>query len=162
MIKWSDFMIKKFFVIAICVAGVTGCANDNTLSGDVYSASQAKQIQTVTYGTLVTVRPVTIQGGDGSNVVGSIGGAVLGGFLGNTVGGGKGKNLATAAGAVAGGVAGNAAQSAMSRSNGVELEIRRDDGSIIMVVQKQGTTKYSEGQRVMIATSGSTVTVTPR
>ncbi len=36
--------------------------------------------QNVSYGTIVNVRQVQIQGGDDSNVIGAIGGAVLGGF----------------------------------------------------------------------------------
>lgn len=155
-------MITRCLVLATTVAILAGCTNTNTLSGDVYSASQAKQVQTVTYGTLISARPVTIQGGNNTNLAGAIGGAVLGGFLGNTIGGGRGRNLATAAGAVAGGVAGQGIESALNRSNGVELEIRQDDGKTIIVVQKQGPTKFNPGQRVMIATSGSTVTVTPR
>ena len=93
---------------------------------------------------------------------GAIGGAVLGGFLGNTIGGGTGRSLATAAGAVAGGVAGQGVQGAMNKTQGVELEIRKDDGNTILVVQKQGTTPFSVGQRVAIAGSGSQVTVSPR
>ena len=54
----------------------------------------------MSYGTLVSVRPVKIQGGDDNNVIGAIGGAVLGGFLGNTIGGGTGRSLATAGGAI--------------------------------------------------------------
>ncbi len=69
---------------------------------------------------------------------------------GNTVGGGTGRSLATAAGAVAGGVAGQGVQSAMNKTQGVELEIRKDDGNTIMVVQKQGNTRFSPGQRVVL------------
>ncbi|MDN5681809.1 MAG: hypothetical protein L0G81_14400, partial [Ewingella sp.] len=58
-------------------------------------------------------------------------------------------------------VAGQGVQSTLNRSNGVELQIRRDDGSTIQVVQKVGPTKFSVGQRVSLATSGSTVTVSP-
>lgn len=87
----------------------------------------------------------------------------MGGFLGNTIGGGRGNSLATAGGAVAGGVAGQGIQSAMNRSEGVQLEIRRDDGSNIVVVQAQGPTRFSAGQRVIIASDRSgTVTVSPR
>ena len=129
---------------------LVGCVNNDTLSGDVYTASEAKQVQNVSYGTIVNVRPVQIQGGDDSNVIGAIGGAVLGGFLGNTVGGGTGRSLATAAGAVAGGVAGQGVQSAMNKTQGV------------MVVQKQGNTRFSPGQRVVLASNGSQVTVSPR
>ncbi|WP_437887594.1 outer membrane lipoprotein SlyB [Phytobacter sp. V91] len=151
-------------ILAVTLVGFTlaGCVNDNTLSGDVYSASEARQVQNVTYGTVVNVRQVQIQGGDENNVVGALGGAVLGGFLGNTIGGGTGRSLATAAGAVAGGVAGQGVQGAMNKSQGVELEIRKDDGNSIMVVQKQGNSRFSAGQRVAIASNGSQVTVSPR
>ncbi len=67
-----------------------------------------------------------------------------------------------AAGAVAGGVAGQGVQSAMNKTQGVELEIRKDDGNTIMVVQKQGNTRFSPGQRVVLASNGSQVTVSPR
>lgn len=40
-------MIKPFVAVAIAVVTLTGCANNNTLSGDVFTASQAKQVQTV-------------------------------------------------------------------------------------------------------------------
>ncbi|EMH4160928.1 outer membrane lipoprotein SlyB [Pluralibacter gergoviae] len=151
-------------VLAVSMVGLTlaGCVNDSSLSGDVYSASEAKQVQNVTYGTIVHVRPVKIQGGDDTNAIGAIGGAVLGGFLGNSVGGGAGRKLATAAGAVAGGVAGQGVQGVMNKSNGVELEIRKDDGNTIMVVQKQGDTRFAVGQRVVMASNGRDVTVSPR
>ena len=147
-------------VLGVSRIGLTlaGCVNDSSLSGDVYSASEAKQVQNVTYGTIVNARPGQIQGGDDTNVVGAIGGAVLGG----TIGGGTGRSLATAAGAVAGGVAGQGVQGAMNKTQGVELEIRKDDGSTIMVVQKQGNTRFSAGQRVVLASNGSQVTVSPR
>ncbi|MCG8707987.1 glycine zipper 2TM domain-containing protein [Brenneria sp. 4F2] len=155
-------MMKRLLVVTLAGVTLAGCANTSTLSGDVYSASEAKQVQTVTYGTIVSTRPVQIQAGEDSNVIGALGGAVLGGFLGNTIGGGSGRGLATAAGAVAGGVAGQSATGALNRTQGVELEIRRDDGSTIMVVQKQGNTKFSTGQRVAMASNGRSITVSPR
>ncbi|GLY59408.1 membrane protein [Pectobacterium brasiliense] len=155
-------MMKRLLVVTLAGITLAGCANTSTLSGDVYSASEAKQVQTVTYGTIVSMRSVQIQAGEDSNVIGALGGAVLGGFLGNTVGGGSGRSLATAAGAVAGGVAGQSATGALNRTQGVELEIRRDDGSTIMVVQKQGDTKFSAGQRVAMASNGRSITVSPR
>ena len=129
-------MIKRVLVVSMVGLSLVGCVNNDTLSGDVYTASEAKQVQNVSYGTIVNVRPVQIQGGDDS--------------------------LATAAGAVAGGVAGQGVQSAMNKTQGVELEIRKDDGNTIMVVQKQGNTRFSPGQRVVLASNGSQVTVSPR
>ncbi|KAA9002043.1 glycine zipper 2TM domain-containing protein [Affinibrenneria salicis] len=155
-------MIKRILVITLAGITLAGCSSTSTLSGDVYSASEAKEVQSVTYGTLVAVRPVQIQAGDDNNVVGALGGAVLGGFLGNTIGGGTGRSLATAAGAVAGGVAGQSVQGSLNRVQGVELEIRKDDGNTIMVVQKQGNSRFSTGQRVALASNGRTITVSPR
>lgn len=155
-------MIKRVIVVALTGVMLAGCSNTSTLSGDTYSAREAKQVQSVSYGTLVSVRPVRIQGGDENNVIGAIGGAVLGGFLGNTIGGGTGRSLATAGGAVLGGVAGQGVQGAMNTTDGVELEIRKDDGNTIIVVQKQAASRYSVGQRVVMASNGSQVTVSPR
>ena len=155
-------MIKRVLIVSLAGLSLVGCSNTDSLSGDVYTASEAKQVQNVTYGTIVNVRPVKIQAGDNENVIGAIGGAVLGGFLGNTVGGGTGRSLATAAGAVAGGVAGQGVQGAINKTQGVELEIRKDDGNTIMVVQKQGDTRFSAGQRVVLASNGRQVTVSPR
>ena len=155
-------MMLRVLAVSMIGLSLAGCVSNSGLSGDVYSASEAKQVQNVTYGTIVHVRPVQIQGGDENNVIGAIGGAVLGGFLGNTVGGGTGRSLATAAGDVAGGVAGQGVQGAMNKTQGVELEIRKDDGNTIMVVQKQGDTRFSAGQRVVMASNGSQVTVSPR
>ena len=50
----------------------------------------------------------------------------------------------------------------MNKSQGVELEIRKDDGSSIMVVQKQGNSRFVAGQRVALASNGRQVTVSPR
>ncbi|NLS43453.1 glycine zipper 2TM domain-containing protein [BEV proteobacterium] len=155
-------MMKRLLVITLAGMTLAGCANTSSLSGDVYRAYEAKQVRTVTYGTIISLRPVQIQASDENGTMGAIGGAVLGGFLGNTIGGGTGRSLATAAGAVAGGVAGQSAQGAMNRVQGVELEIRRDDGTTIMVVQRQGNTRFSVGQRVAMSSNGQNVTVAPR
>ncbi|TCV99755.1 outer membrane lipoprotein [Biostraticola tofi] len=155
-------MIKKLLIVSLAGLTLAGCASNSDLSGDVYSASEAKQVQTVNYGTIVSTRPVQIQGGENSNIIGTLGGAVLGGFLGNTVGGGSGRSLATAAGAIAGGAAGSGIEGAVNRTQGIELEIRKDDGNTIVVVQKQGNTRFSVGQRVAMASNGRTITVSPR
>ena len=45
-------------VLAVSMIGFTlaGCVSSSGLSGDVYSASEAKQVQSVTYGTIVHTR----------------------------------------------------------------------------------------------------------
>ena len=70
-------MIKRVLIVSLMGVSLAGCVNNDSLSGDVYTASEAKQVQNVTYGTIVHVRPVQIQGGDDANVIGAIGGALV-------------------------------------------------------------------------------------
>ena len=127
------------------VLGLAGCANTDLYSGDVYSGSAAKQSQSVTYGTVVSVRPVTIQAGDENpNLIGTVGGGVLGGIAGSTIGGGTGRSLATAAGAIAGAMVGSRAEDKLNQ----------------VVVQKADRT-WQSGQRVRLVGSGSNMSVAP-
>nr|WP_314265385.1 glycine zipper 2TM domain-containing protein [uncultured Moellerella sp.] len=155
-------MLKQVLIGVVAVTTLAGCANTSTLAGDTYSANQAKQVQTVTYGTVLNVRPINIQAGNDENVLGAIGGAVLGGLLGNTIGGGTGKTLTTATGAILGGLAGQGVEGTLNKTKGVQLEIRLDSGKNIVVVQKEDPNTFSVNQRVMIANSGGSVTVSPR
>ncbi|MEG2114680.1 MAG: hypothetical protein RRZ38_12415, partial [Hafnia sp.] len=59
----------------------------------------------------------------------------------------------------AGGLAGNSIEGAVNRTDGVQLVIRKDDGKTIAVVQKNGNKPFSVGQRVMLLSSGSSVSV---
>lgn len=154
-------MIKRVLAVSLMGLSLAGCVNNDSLSGDVYTASEAKQVQNVTYGTIVNVRPVQIQGGDDSNVIGAIGGAVLGGFLGNTIGGGTGRSLATAAGAVAGGVAGRGVQSAMNKTRGVELEIVKTMATPLWLCRNKEI-RVSRQVSVSCWPATAAVTVSPR
>lgn len=152
--------MKKLALIGAVVLAIAGCANSNTYSGDVYTAGQAKAAQSVSYGTVVSTRPVTIQGDD--SALGTISGAALGGVLGNAVGGGKGRNITTAVGAIAGGLIGDKVQHQADRTNAVQLEIKTDSGQIIAVVQKQDKNViFQPGQRVRMVGGGRNVNVTP-
>ena len=149
-------MLKKMCLIAFTLV-IAGCTNTSHLSGDVHSSATAGRVQQVFYGQLVSVRAVQIQAGDNSNALGAVAGGVIG-----AVGGGSGQRLATATGAVAGGLTGQAVQARMNLVQGVELEIRLDDGRTFMVVQRQGPTRFSVGQRVAISSVGGQTTVSPR
>ena len=48
---------------------LAGCVSSSGLSGDVYSASEAKQVQSVTLRYIVHTRAVQIQSGDDSNAI---------------------------------------------------------------------------------------------
>ena len=61
-------------VLAVSMIGFTlaGCVSSSGLSGDVYSASEAKQVQSVTYGTIVHTRAVQIQSAEHSTANGCL------------------------------------------------------------------------------------------
>ena len=150
-------MKKITIALALAVTlGVTGCANTDIFSGDVYSADQAKEARSIEYGTLISVRPVQIQA-DNKGVIGTVGGGALGGIAGSAIGGGRGQAIATAVGAVAGAVAGRKIEEKASQVNGAELVIRKDNGKSIVVVQKADS-RYVAGKRVQIV-GGSTLNV---
>ena len=150
-------MKKMTVALALLVAlGVTGCANTDVFSGDVYTADQAKEARSISYGTILSVRPVKIQA-DTPGVIGTIGGGALGGIAGSTVGGGTGQALATAVGAIAGAVVGSKVEEKASQVNAAELVIRKDNGKQIVVVQKADP-NFVAGRRVRIV-GGSSLNV---
>ena len=67
--------MKKMKIAAAILAAfiATGCANTDIFSGDVYSADQAKEARSVSYGTILSVRPVKIQA-DNQGIIGTVGG----------------------------------------------------------------------------------------
>lgn len=148
-------------VAALSILTLAGCANTSPYSGDVYRGNQAQTGQSVAYGTIVAIRPVQIQAGSrAGGLLGTGGGAIIGGLLGSQVGGGSGRQLATVAGALGGSVAGSAAEDRANRVAALEMEIRRDDGTDVVVVQRADH-QYQAGQRVRLIGSGGNLSVAP-
>lgn len=111
---------------------LAGCAQN--LSGDTYSREEARQVQTVRMGTIVSLRPVQIEGT--KTPIGSGAGAIIGGVAGSGVGGGRGSAVAAVIGAVAGGMLGAAAEEGFTRVQGVEITVRESDGVMRAYVQE--------------------------
>lgn len=160
-------MKKVALLTFLATTLLVGCQNSDVYSGDVYTADQAKQVQHITYGTVLSVRPVKIQtnassDGSSNNIVGSLSGAILGGFLGNTIGNGTGNSLAIAGGAIGGALLGGEIQDTVSQTNAVELEVRQDNGSVIVLVQKATANQFQVGQEVRLVTNGKQVSASPR
>ena len=134
-------MKKVTVALALMMSiGLTGCANTDIFSGDVYEAGQAKEARSISYGTIV-----------------SVGGGALGGIAGSTIGGGTGQAIATAVGAIGGAIIGSKAEEKMSQVNGAELVIRKDNREEIVVVQKADPS-FQAGRRVRIV-GGSSLNV---
>ncbi|WP_166358798.1 glycine zipper 2TM domain-containing protein [Pseudomonas akapageensis] len=130
-----------------------GCASN--LSGESYSRSEARQVQTVRMGTIEALRPVKIEGT--KTPIGGGAGAIVGGVAGSSVGGGKGSVVAAVIGAVAGGLAGSAAEEGFTRTQGVEITVREDDGSMRAYVQQVAENEvFRVGERVRIMSVNGT------
>ncbi|MBE2894146.1 outer membrane lipoprotein [Spirabiliibacterium falconis] len=152
--------MKKSVLIASLFIGLAtvGCANKDIYRGDVYTGDQTKEARSISYGTIVSTKPVTIQAPN-QGVIGTVGGGALGGILGSGVGGGTGNAIATAVGAIAGVVIGNTVEQKASQTNGVQMVIRKDDGKEIVVVQKADA-RLVPGARVQII-GGASLNVMP-
>ena len=139
-------------VVALSLA-LGGCAS--SLTGDTYSRDEARKVQTVRMGTIEMLRPVKIEGT--KTPIGAGAGAVIGGVAGSGVGGGRGSAVAAVIGAVAGGLLGAATEEGLTRTQGVEISVREDDGSLRAYVQAvQENEIFRVGERVRIMTVDGT------
>ncbi len=146
----SVLLVASFMTISLLLGG---CASN--LSGDSYSRDEARRVQTVRMGTIESLRPVKIEGT--KTPIGGGAGAVVGGVAGSAVGGGRGSIVAAVIGAVAGGLAGSAAEEGLTRTQGVEITVREDDGSMRAYVQQvQENEIFRVGERVRIMTVNGT------
>ncbi len=148
-------MLKPVLCATVLLAmlAASGCAS--SLSGDSYSRDDARRVQTVRMGNVVGVRPVKIEGT--KSPVGTGAGAIIGGIGGSAVGGGRGAAVATVLGAVAGGLMGSAAEEGITRTQGIEITVREDDGVMRAYVQEMNDQEFFRvGERVRILTVNGT------
>lgn len=144
----------RIFIVLCLGALLAACASSN--SGDTYSRSQTRQVQTVKMGVVESVRLVKIEGT--GSPVGTGAGAVVGGIAGNSMGGGRGRAITTVIGAVAGGLAGAAAEEGITRKDGVEVTVQLDKGPMIAIVQ-EADEEFYPGDRVRVLEGGGVTRV---
>lgn len=144
-----------FATVALALGGCT-----SKLTGDSYSRDEARTVQNVRLGTIESLRPVKIEGT--KTPIGAGAGAVVGGVAGSGVGGGRGSAVAAVVGAVAGGLLGAMTEEGITRTQGVEITVREDDGSMRAYVQAvEPNQVFRVGQRVRILTVNGTSRVSP-
>jgi outer membrane lipoprotein SlyB len=126
-------------------AGLTACAPATNTTVDRGALGTSGY---VSFGTIVGMRPVAVQGT--RTGIGAGTGAVAGGVIGSTIGGDwRARSVAGVVGALAGGVAGAAVEEGVTRGNAMEFIIRDDDGSTRAVVQTNEL-GLTVGERVAI------------
>lgn len=150
----SALLVASFTAMALTLGGCT-----SNLTGDSYSRDEARTVQNVRLGTVESLRPVKIEGT--KTPIGAGAGAVVGGVGGSAIGGGRGSIVAAVIGAVAGGLLGSATEEGLTRTQGVEITVREDDGSMRAYVQQvQENEIFRVGERVRIMTVNGTSRVT--
>jgi outer membrane lipoprotein SlyB len=145
----------KNVLIAAIVASLAACA---TSSPDVVQRGDAQSLSQVQDGTVLSIRPVTVDGSQSG--AGAVAGGVIGGVAGSSVGGSRESLAVGVLGAVLGGVIGNAAERAGTRENAVEMLIQLRNGERRAIVQAVGGETIAPGDAVVLVTTGGKTRVT--
>lgn len=150
--------MKKFtqgVLVLISVALLGACA---TSSPDVISRQDAQVAAQVQDGTVISIRPVTV---DGSQTgMGAAAGGVVGAMVGSSGSSIKREQatLGILAG-VAGAVAGNAIERMATKEEAFEIIVQLRNGERRAIVQAKGNETLMAGDPVIIVTSGGKVRV---
>ena len=163
--------MRMFFSTAAClrrlalaslalstVVLVSGCAKPSA-SANVYTYNQAQRDQVMRNGTVVNVRPITIQK-EGTSGAGVVAGGAVGGVLGSTIGGGTGRTLATLGGAVLGALAGDAVEERVGNKDGLEITVKLDNGETRVIAQ-EADVPIMLNQRVQVISGAGPTRVVP-
>ncbi len=138
----------KLVLSVLVVASLTACA---THSPDVIRPYEAQRMSQVYDATVLSVRPVTIEGSQSG--LGSTAGAVAGGVAGSTIGGHREGFVGAVVGAIVGGVVGNAVERNATRENAVEILVQLRNGERRSVVQANGNEAWAIGEPVVLVTT---------
>ena len=139
---------------AALVAVLAGCA---TSSPDVISRNDTQRLSTVLDATVLSVRPVKVDGSQSG--AGAVAGGVVGGIAGSSVGGRRDSAAIGVIGAVVGAVVGNAIERNSTHEDSLELMLQLRSGERRAVVQAKGSETFNPGDAVMVVTTGNKVRV---
>ncbi|NDP39089.1 MAG: glycine zipper 2TM domain-containing protein [Rhodoferax sp.] len=146
--------MKVLLTVSLLVL-LGGCA---TSSPDVIQRGDAQRMSEVIDATVLSVRPVTVDGSQSG--VGAAAGGVVGGIAGSSVGGRRENAVVGVLGAVVGAVAGNAIERMGTQEEAVEILVQLRNGSRRAIVQAKGNQTLLPGDAVVLVTTGGKVRVT--
>jgi len=137
-------------VLSVLVAlSLTACA---THSPDVIHPYEAQRMSHLSDATILSVRPVTIDGyqtGAGAGI-----GAIAGGVAAANAASYHNSGWAGFLGAIAGGLLGNAVERSATTQNAVELLLQMRNGERRSIVQATGNEAWMVGEPVVLVTTG--------
>ena len=146
-----------FARIVLCLAfaaPLVGCGPD--YSPNTYATNAVQQANKVDPGVVVGVREVGVST---SGTVGAAVGGAAGGVAGSQLGEGAGKALSTLGGVLVGGVAGSAAEHVVGDTRAFEYIIRKPNGDLVSVTQKD-VEPLQIGEKVLVI-AGNQARVVP-
>jgi outer membrane lipoprotein SlyB len=147
--------MKKFLIAAAAALALGACS---TTSPDVIQRGEAQRLSQVQDATVLSVRPVTVDGTQSG--IGGTSGAVIGGVAGSSVGGRREAIAVGVLGAVAGAVVGNAIERGATREDAVEILLQLRNGERRAIVQAKGSETLNPGDAVILVTTGGKTRVT--
>lgn len=142
-------MKKLICGLAAAALALAGCS---TTRPDVVSRYDAQRVSVVQDGTIVSIRPVTVEGSQSGG--GGLAGGVVGAVAGSSIGGARESIIGGVIGAVAGAVAGNAIERGATREAAVEILVQLRNGERRSIVQAVGGETLYAGDPVIITTTG--------
>ena len=143
-----EFSMKKL-LLAAAIASLAACTTTNPDVVQRYDAQRLSQVQDA---TVLTVRPVVVDGSQSG--IGGTSGAVIGGVAGSSVGGSREAIAVGVIGAVAGAVVGNAIERAGTREDAFEILVQLRNGERRAIVQAKGSESFNPGDAVILVTTG--------
>lgn len=152
----ARLVVGAFALSAVVL--VSGCAKPSA-SANVYNYNQTQRDQIVRNGTVINVRPITIQS-DQTSGGGAIAGGAVGGVAGSAIGGGTGRTLAIIGGAILGALAGNAIEDKIDKKDGLEISVRLDNGETRVIAQ-EADLPIMMNQRVQVISGAGPTRVVP-
>lgn len=145
-------MKRSITLSAAALATLATLAGCMTTSPDVVQPYHAQRMSYVQDGTILSIRPVTVDGQQTG--AGAMTGGVVGGIAGSSVGGPRESAVVGVIGAVAGAVIGNAIERDATRERAYEIIVQLRNGERRAIVQAQGSEPLNQGDAVMLVTTG--------
>lgn len=147
--------MKHTLLAAALAAALTACSTTNP---DVVQRGDAQRLAQVQDATVLSVRPVTVDGSQSG--VGAATGGVLGGLAGSSHSGGREQVALGVIGAVAGAVVGNVVERTATREEAIELLLQMKSGERRAIVQAKAGETFNPGDPVILVTTGGKTRVT--
>jgi outer membrane lipoprotein SlyB len=145
----------KTLLVAAAAVALAACS---TTSPDVISRHDAQRLAQVQDATVLSVRPVTVEGSQSGT--GAAAGGVVGGLAGSSHSSGRESVAIGVIGAVAGAVAGHAIERMSTREDAVEVLVQLRNGERRAIVQAKGSETLAAGDAVILVSTGGKTRVT--